>query len=280
TVNIPAVKDTGGKVLNAMATATPQITGESVQTTLEVLDKVGVKDNIEEAIRNIDKDTPEQREEEKRITRRIYRVELLLKIFNLLYQNISPVGKISGVTISLQIILFIISNTVVLFYRKFHPSKQSPAGLQGPIYYNGILKVFNVLRPKVESYDSSVKKLDAQFSQILGTISQILIIIAASLSASSNITSLNGTSDSGTVTSFPTRLGGFVQIENNQVEEESIAVKHAAGFAKTTLLVAVLAIIMTSIMNVISWVIGILELGKKNTLTSPNVQTLIDNTIS
>nr|CAG8589737.1 4983_t:CDS:2 [Entrophospora candida] len=359
-----------------MATATPQITGESVQTTLEVLDKVGVKDNIEEAIRTIDKDTPEQREEEeKRITRRIYRVELLLNFLmyytsliiqwltllglsssfgNFLYNvligsfvftewnfgSISTVGKISGVTISLQIILFIISNIIVLFYRRFHPSKQSPAGLQGPIYYNGILKVFNLLKPEVESYNTSVKKLDAQFSQILGAISQVLIIIAASFSASSNITSLNGISDNGIDTSFPTGLGGFIQIENNQVEEQSIAVKHAAGFAKTTLLVAVLAIIMTSIMNVISWMIGIwkvnkdelivyaifkfitrmvtcypcfhdklvgadkkiddktnesemealeemgtqkkppLELGKKNTLTSPNVQTLIDNTIS
>ncbi|CAJ0830197.1 2545_t:CDS:2 [Entrophospora sp. SA101] len=212
TVNIPAVKDTGGKVLNAMATATPQITGESVQTTLEVLDKVGVKDNIEEAIRNIDKDTPEQREEEKRITRRIYRDLVVVLatsfIMYLLDHSFSPNG-ISEI---------------------FQPL--SPAGLQGPIYYNGILKVFNVLRPKVESYDSSVKKLDAQFSQILGTISQILIIIAASLSASSNITSLNGTSDSGTVTSFPTRLGGFVQIENNQVEEQSIAVKHASDLLK------------------------------------------------
>ncbi|CAH1760711.1 21093_t:CDS:2 [Entrophospora sp. SA101] len=359
-----------------MATATPQITGESVQTTLEVLDKVGIKDNIEEAIQTVDKDTPEQREEEeKRITRRIYRVELLLNFLmyytsliiqwltllglsssfgNFLYNvligsfvftewnfgDISTVGKISGVTISLQIILFIISNIIVLFYRRFHPSKQSPARLQGPIYYNGILKGFNLLKPKVESYNTSVKKLDAQFSQILGAISQVLIIIAASFSASSNITSLNGISDSGIDTAFPTGLGGFIQIENNQVEEESIAVKHAAGFAKTTLLVAVLAIIMTSIMNVISWMIGIwkvnndelivyaifkfitrmitcypcfhdklvgadkkiddktnesemealeemgtqkkppLELGKKNTLTSPNVQTLIDNTIS
>ncbi|CAJ0755977.1 21527_t:CDS:2, partial [Entrophospora sp. SA101] len=372
TVNIPAVKGTSGKILNAMATATPQITGESVQTTLEVLDKVGIKDNIEEAIQTVDKDTPEQREEEeKRITRRIYRVELLLNFLmyytsliiqwltllglsssfgNFLYNvligsfvftewnfgDISTVGKISGVTISLQIILFIISNIIVLFYRRFHPSKQSPARLQGPIYYNGILKGFNLLKPKVESYNTSVKKLDAQFSQILGAISQVLIIIAASFSASSNITSLNGISDSGIDTAFPTGLGGFIQIENNQVEEESIAVKHAAGFAKTTLLVAVLAIIMTSIMNVISWMIGIwkvnndelivyaifkfitrmitcypcfhdklvgadkkiddktnesemealeemgtqkkppLELGKKNTLTSPNVQTLID----
>ncbi|CAJ0640145.1 374_t:CDS:2 [Entrophospora sp. SA101] len=185
---------------------------KSVQTTLEVLDKVGVKDNIEEAIRNIDKDTPEQREEEKRITRRIYRDLVVVLatsfIMYLLDHSFSPNG-ISEI---------------------FQPL--SPAGLQGPIYYNGILKVFNVLRPKVESYDSSVKKLDAQFSQILGTISQILIIIAASLSASSNITSLNGTSDSGTVTSFPTRLGGFVQIENNQVEEQSIAVKHASDLLK------------------------------------------------
>src|SRR5437773_9608396 len=80
-INLPTVRGTGGKALNTLKNtkAPPQDTGEVVHTTLEVLYEIGVKECIEDVIEKVDTDTPEQRkEEEKKITRRIYRIDLLL----------------------------------------------------------------------------------------------------------------------------------------------------------------------------------------------------------
>jgi len=192
------------------------------------------------------------------------------------FKNISTIGKISGVTISLQIIIFVISNIIVLLYLKFHPDKRPPQSLKGPIYYGGLLKIANVLRPKIHSYGLSVKRLDAQFSQILGVISQLLIIIAASLAADSNLSTINDVSGNSNTTTyydpnnFQTGFSGFIQIDqvpdttttttpnNGQI----IAIKHAALFAKTTLSVAILAIVMTAVMNIVSWLIDIWKVNE------------------
>src|SRR3954454_4332238 len=79
TIAMPNVGGKGGKVLGALKNVTPQVTGEAVAETLETLDKIGVKDNIEEEIKKHDNETPaEVDEEEKRITRRILRINLFI----------------------------------------------------------------------------------------------------------------------------------------------------------------------------------------------------------
>src|SRR5438874_1333119 len=78
TISIPKTGG-GNKVLGVLKNVTPQVTGEGVANSLETLDKVGLKDKIEEKIQKHSHETQAQMdEEEKRITRRILRINLFV----------------------------------------------------------------------------------------------------------------------------------------------------------------------------------------------------------
>src|SRR6266542_5604667 len=78
-INMPKTGGKGRKILGAIKNAAlPQVTGEAVANSLETLEKLGVKDDIEEEIQEHNSETAaEIDEEEKKITRRIYRIDLI-----------------------------------------------------------------------------------------------------------------------------------------------------------------------------------------------------------
>ncbi|CAB4486637.1 unnamed protein product [Rhizophagus irregularis] len=78
-INMPKLGGKGGKILGTLNNVSPQVTGKAVSDTLKTMDKLGVKDNIEEKIKDHDFETPAQiAEEEKKITRRIFRIDLII----------------------------------------------------------------------------------------------------------------------------------------------------------------------------------------------------------
>ncbi len=283
-------------ILGAIKNSTlPQITGEAVANSLETLEKLGVKDDIEEEIQEHNSETAaEIDEEEKKITRRIYRIDLITtyllfytaltiqwltllgesngfgdffyKFFidsfnfgNYDFTELSTVGRISGCTASLQIILFFVANLIVLGYNRLSKKKRPPRSIRGPVYFGGILKFFNALKPKLRSHHEAVKKVDAQFSQILGIISQLLIIITASIAANSKLSAIDEfTGAEGDIDPalFPPSIMKR-QDPGTTIEEQKFSVRHAALFTKTITIIAILAIIMTSFLNITTWMADI-----------------------
>ncbi|CAG8588971.1 10694_t:CDS:1 [Cetraspora pellucida] len=283
----------------------------AIHSSLELLKTSGIQRRIETNILKLDKSTPKQRElEEKRITIRIQRIdilivcltfytalamqwltllglstsfsnflfELFIKSFDLTQWNFSEIqtiGKISGVTTSLQFIFSIISNFIMILLKIFYHAKNIPISLKGPIYFGGLFRFFNIFRPKINDNHLAVKKIDAKFHQYLGILSNSLIIITAIIIACDKLTMIN------IITSedVNTLLSGLIDksnilsrdvvfnqtaIQSQNATEVALSVKHAAIFTKTTLMVSILAIIMTSLLNIINWLREIWQANHDN----------------
>ncbi|CAG8710652.1 2077_t:CDS:1, partial [Racocetra persica] len=181
------------------------------------------------------------------------------------FQEIQTIGKISGVATSLQLIFSIISNFIMILYKIFYHAKNIPLSFSGPIYFGGLFRFFNIFRPKILDHQLSVKNIDAKFHQYLGILSNGLIIITAiiivcdKLTMIDNITSedvntlLSGLIDQSKILSRDVDVNQTV-IQSQNATQVALSVQHAAIFTKTTLVVSILAIIMTSLLNIINWI--------------------------
>ncbi|RIA95344.1 hypothetical protein C1645_816841 [Glomus cerebriforme] len=212
-IKVPKVGGKGGKIINVLNNSTTQVTGEAVSDTLETLDKVSE--------------------------------------YN--FSSLTTMRKIAGFTASLQIIIFVLSNIFVLgntLLRKKNnfplPSSSSPPSPPQPSSKQVRFQSLNDLKTKLSIHLSTVRKIDAQFYQILGILSQLLIIIAASVVADDKLSVID-----------PLQR----QEQTSTQNEKILAVRHAALFSKTITIIAILAIIMT-FMNIITWMADIWEVNK------------------
>ncbi|CAI2169590.1 8102_t:CDS:1 [Funneliformis geosporum] len=193
--------------------------GEKIKRGLDLLERVGVKDDIERKISEIDHDTPEEiAKETELITERMNKLDVLITIglyytslimnwltllgesksvndffftlflgsFNLKEWEFSDgelslVAKISGMTTTLQTGLFIFSGLINLGAKALH--KPVPRIVGGPMYYGGPFQIIYVFKSQAKAYTNSIKSLDAQISQWLGFFSQVMVIVAASFAA-------------------------------------------------------------------------------------------------
>nr|CAG8659404.1 10192_t:CDS:1 [Entrophospora candida] len=194
----------------------PSIAGikpEAVLGGLQVLEKLGIKDDIEEGIKVFDDDTKEERTKEtKLITARINQLDVFItvglyyaslmvswltqlgdsesaqdffiklfftsfKINEWDFGDLDLVGKISGATTTLQTSLFGIVGLTRLVYTAL--KKDIPKFIDGPMYFGGPFQILHVIVPKSNDYIQSIRSFDARLSQLFGVISQILIIVAA-----------------------------------------------------------------------------------------------------
>ncbi|CAG8460195.1 2225_t:CDS:1 [Dentiscutata heterogama] len=203
--------------------------------------------------------------------------ELFIKSFNITqwnFRDIQTIGKISGATTSLQIIFSIISTFIMILYKIFYNARNIPLSFRGPIYFGGLFQFFNIFRPKINEHNLAVKKLDGKFHQYLGILSQSLIIITAIIIACDKLTKINNITGedindllSGLIdkSSLISRDVNQTFIQSQQdATEVALSVKHAAIFTKTTLMVSILAIIMTSLLNIINWMREIWQANHDN----------------
>ncbi|CAG8501770.1 10372_t:CDS:2 [Ambispora gerdemannii] len=302
----------GKKILSAIGKLRADYGGDAIKSGLDGLEKMGVKDDIENGINKIDPDTPEERkEEEKKITHRIYKLDLAITyllyytslVLNWLtllgssksvdeffyevfigsfdftewdFNNFNIIGKISGVTCSLQIVFFVLANLIVFGITFLHPNgKQGlPENLRAPIYYGGPFQLIHLMKPTLKKYHLSVKRIDAQFSQILGILSQLFIIVAASIVTNTKLDDIAYLIDSNpqivTPVAVDTGLNYLVtrQLDNNTASnvnatELTIAVQHAALFTKTTLIVSTVGITMTAFLNILAWISNVWRVNQK-----------------
>ncbi|CAG8734223.1 4519_t:CDS:2 [Rhizophagus irregularis] len=293
-INMPKLGGKGGKILGTLNNVSPQVTGKAVSDTLKTMDKLGVKDNIEEKIKDHDFETPAQiAEEEKKITRRIFRIDLIISYllfytalmmqwltllglsnnvggffyeffinsFNFPEYNFSSlttVGKIAGFSVSLQIIIFVLVNIFVLGKTLTHKNNLTTTSSSQPSNQLGNrFQFIDVLKNKLRTHFTAVRRIDTQFYQIMGILSQILIIIAAIISADDKFSAINKFTDQANnldPSSFPLSITGGYRKRQEQAEtQEMLIVRHAALFTKTITSIAILAIIMTSFMNIITY---------------------------
>lgn len=302
-INMPKLGGKGGKILGTLNNVSPQVTGKAVSDTLKTMDKLGVKDNIEEKIKDHDFETPAQiAEEEKKITRRIFRIDLIISYllfytalmmqwltllglsnnvggffyeffinsFNFPEYNFSSlttVGKIAGFSVSLQIIIFVLVNIFVLGKTLTHKNNLTTTTSSQPSNQLGYrFQFIDVLKNKLRTHFTAVRRIDTQFYQIMGILSQILIIIAAIISADDKFSAINKFTDQANnldPSSFPLSITGGYRKRQEQAEtQEMLIVRHAALFTKTITSIAILAIIMTSFMNIITCMADIWEVNK------------------
>ncbi|KAF0528495.1 hypothetical protein F8M41_013119 [Gigaspora margarita] len=191
--------------------------------------------------------------------------ELFIKSFNITqwnFRDIQTIGKISGATTSLQIIFSIITSIIIILYKTFVHVRNIPISLKGPIYFGGLFRFFNIFRPEINDHQVAVKRFDGKFHQYIGILSQTLIIITAIIIACDKLTKINifTGEDINTILSGLGDKSSIISRDVNQTifqsqnaTEVALSVKHAAIFTKTTLIVSILAIIMTSLLNIINW---------------------------
>lgn len=306
-INMPKVGGKEGKILGTLNNVTPQVTGKAVSDTLKTLDKLGVKDNIEEKIKDHDFETPAQiAEEEKKITRRIFKIDLIISYllfytalmmqwltllglsnnvgsffyeffinsFNFPEYNFSSlttVGKIAGFTVSLQIIIFVFVNIFVLGNTLTHKNNLTTTTItttpsQPSNQLGNKFQFIDVLKNRLRTHFTAVRRIDTQFYQILGILSQILIIIVAIIYADDKFSAINKFTDQANnldPSLFPLSITGGYRKRQEQAEtQQMLIVRHAALFTKTITSIAILAIIMTSVMNIITCMADIWEVNK------------------
>ncbi|CAG8774781.1 12246_t:CDS:2, partial [Racocetra fulgida] len=163
-------------------------------------------------------------------------------------------------TTTLQTGIFVIEATVYGIATVL--KTKMPKQFGGPLYFGGPFQFIHIIKTSYEDYHQSTKSWDAQLSQGIGVISQVLIIIASIFAANSkighlgalqplasgepNILNANFTPPSGTeVKGEPINVTDSTQV--------TLAVKNAALFAMATYSVSVFAIIMSSLLNIIQW---------------------------
>ncbi|CAG8593094.1 11116_t:CDS:2 [Dentiscutata heterogama] len=274
--------------------------GETVKDTLELLDSVPViehaKDKVEDELEKIDPDTPAERSvETANITARINKLDVVITIglyyaslitdwltslgsstsvgaffYNIFFASfdltqwkfgqLDLVASISGMTTTLQSGIFVIAASVhaIATVTKTKVPKQ----LEGPLYFGGPFQFVHLIKTEYNDYHQSTKSWDAQVSQGIGIISQILIIAAAICAASTRMGQLGALQP--LATGEPNVINAnFTPPHGTEIEGEPInvanqtqvtlAVQNAALFATTTYIVSVFAIIMSSMLNVIQW---------------------------
>nr|CAG8593180.1 1274_t:CDS:1 [Entrophospora candida] len=194
----------------------PSIVGikpEAVFGGLQALEKLDIKDNIEEGIKAIDNDSKEERAKETElITARINQLDIFITIglyytsliiswltqlgdsesvqdffIKLFFESfkidewdfgdLDLVGKISGATTTLQTSLFGIVGLARLAYTAL--GKKIPKLIDGPMYFGGPFQILHVIIPGSNDYIQSIRSFDARLSQLFGVISQTLIVVAA-----------------------------------------------------------------------------------------------------
>ncbi|RIB03924.1 hypothetical protein C2G38_2121927 [Gigaspora rosea] len=176
-------------------------------------------------------------------------------------------------TTTLQSGIFVISASIYAFATL--TKTKLPKQLSGPLYFGGPFQIIHVFKTSYNDFHASTKSWDAQFSQGIGIISQILIIIAATFAASSradhlgvlqplatgnpNIINANFTPPHGT--EFE---GEPINVNNST--QVTLAAQNAALFAMTTYVVTVVAIIMSSALNVIQWLADVWRVNSDEVL--------------
>ncbi|RHZ59974.1 hypothetical protein Glove_360g152 [Diversispora epigaea] len=157
------------------------------------------------------------------------------------FGQLDTVGRISGMTTSIQIGMFIITLIISVFAKIF--KKELPSFIGGPLYYGGPFQILQLFRADVSSYHESMYSLDAQVSQYIGILSQILIVAAAAFAAPDTTSSYNNniTNNNATLTI------------SNSTEEVTIQIKDTVIFVMTTHFISVVAIIMSSLLNIVQW---------------------------
>lgn len=281
--------------------------GESVKNVLDVIDKVGIKDDLENTVRKIDPDTPEEiTKETDLITERINKLDILITIglyytslvmdwltllgestsvqsfffelflgsFNIPewdFGDLTAVAKISGMTTTLQTGVFLISGIINVGARILN--KPVPNIVGGPMYFGGPFQIIYVIMPKAKDYTESIKSLDAKISQWLGFLSQVVIIIAAIFAAANRVQALDPfihgdeTLIGSGYTPKPNSEDQFGEvISPSNTTQVTLAVQNAALFARATYFVSIIAIIMTSLLNIIQWLADVWRVNKGDLL--------------
>ncbi|CAG8593371.1 275_t:CDS:1 [Funneliformis caledonium] len=270
--------------------------GEKVHEGLELLEDMKVKDDIERSIQSLDHDTPEEiAKETELITERMNKLDVLITIglyytslimdwltllgesksatdffytlflgsFNIKDWDFSEgelslVAKISGMTTTLQTGVFIFSGLINLGAKALN--KEPPKFVGGPMYYGGPFQIIFALKSQAKDYTDSIKSLDAQISQWLGFLSQVMIIVAACFAAFNRVQALDPF-----MFADESMIGHGYSPEHNTEDQfgkvisptnttqVTMAIQHAALFAKATYMVSITAIIMTSLLNIVQW---------------------------
>ncbi|CAG8473336.1 3848_t:CDS:1 [Paraglomus occultum] len=286
------IQKASSDLLDKTSTLERRVTSDSVKSALGILQEIGIKDDIENFIRHVDPDTPAERNAEAReITLRIFKLDRLLT-FLLYYTSLAlncltllgpsksfgdfmynvfiksfdvtewdflkftTVGKISGATCTLQVGFFIIANALVLVYTRLHPRGEDALykGLRGPIYFGGPLQIFHLFGSSLKSYYKAVRKSDAQFADIINFISQTLIVVVTALSSHSKYEVLETEEGPESSSSFFRRQ---FPVDNSTVEPTETELQNQAMIAQSTLVISSVAIIMLSLLNMLSWLSNI-----------------------
>ncbi|CAG8495514.1 9274_t:CDS:2 [Gigaspora margarita] len=286
---------------------------ESVKETFELLDSVPILDHamdkLEDGIEKLDPDTPAERSAESaEIAARINKLDVMITVglyyaslitdwltslgnstsiggffyhifiesFNLTqwkFGQLDLVASISGMTTTLQSGIFVISASLYAFATL--TKTKMPKQLGGPLYFGGPFQIVHVFKTSYNDYHTSTKSWDAQFSQGIGIISQILIIAAATTAATSRMETLGAlqplaAGDSSIINAnFTPPYGTEVEGEPINVHNSTqvtLAAQNAALFAMTTYVVTVFAIIMSSALNVIQWLADVWRVNSDEVL--------------
>ncbi|GBC27522.2 hypothetical protein GLOIN_2v1561367 [Rhizophagus irregularis DAOM 181602=DAOM 197198] len=250
-----------------------EMTGaETIKTGLSILETVGIKDDLEKEVRKIDPDTPEEiSKETELITERINKLDILITI-GLYYTSLAMDWlTLLGESTSVQSFFF------DLFLGSFDIPEWDFGDLTvvakisvgGPMYFGGPFQIVYALMPKAKDYTESIKSLDAKISQWLGFISQVVIIVAAIFAAANRVQALDPfihgdeTLIGSGYTPKPNSEDQFGDvISPSNTTQVTLAVQNAALFARATYIVSVVAIIMTSLLNIIQWLADVWRVNK------------------
>ncbi|RGB24108.1 hypothetical protein C1646_773554 [Rhizophagus diaphanus] len=187
------------------------------------------------------------------------------------FGDLTVVAKISGMTTTLQTSIFLISGFINVGAKILN--KPVPNIVGGPMYFGGPFQIVYVLMPKAKDYTESIKSLDAKISQWLGFISQVVIIVAAIFAAANRVQALDPfihgdeTLIGSGYTPKPNSEDQFGEvISPSNTTQVTLAVQNAALFARATYIVSVVAIIMTSLLNIIQWLADVWRVNKGDLL--------------
>ncbi|CAG8676336.1 13295_t:CDS:2 [Rhizophagus irregularis] len=183
------------------------------------------------------------------------------------FGDLTVVAKISGMTTTLQTSIFLISGFINVGAKILN--KPVPNIVGGPMYFGGPFQIVYALMPKAKDYTESIKSLDAKISQWLGFISQVVIIVAAIFAAANRVQALDPfihgdeTLIGSGYTPKPNSEDQFGDvISPSNTTQVTLAVQNAALFARATYIVSVVAIIMTSLLNIIQWLADVWRVNK------------------
>jgi len=287
------IQKTSSGLLDKVSTLQRRVTSDSVKSALGILQEIGIKDDIEDFIHEVDPDTPAERDAEAReITLRIFKLDRLLT-FLLYYTSLAlncltllgpsksfgdfmynvfiksfdvtewdflkftTVGRISGATCTLQVGFFIIANILVWVYIRLHPRGEDALykGFKGPTYFGGPLQIIHLFGPSLKSYYRAIRKVDAQFADIINFISQTLIVIVTALSTHSKYEILDSEEGPDSSDYFFRRQ---FPVDNSTIESPTEAeLQNQAVIAQSTLVISSVAIIMLALLNMLSWLSNI-----------------------